>query len=163
MYAEHSFPGSNWMGGWKATGLVLALGIVWSTLWASTLLLSRCTALGPIHRRFVQLAPGQQRNVAVYVTHLLLDTLVLAYVSRPMLELWSGAIETTAAVRTGMVGFTYIVACYALELTWRRRCVARRGCWRCAAARLFAGGLAVGGAQRAQPLTQLTLAPLTPV
>lgn len=67
------------------------------------------------------LRTGQQRNVSVYITHLLLDTAVLIYACRPLVELWLGLSDTTGAVRTGGWGFTYIVACYALELTWRRR------------------------------------------
>jgi hypothetical protein len=36
------------------------------------------------------------------------------------MELWFGLTETVAEVQTGMWGFTYLVACYTLELTWRR-------------------------------------------
>lgn len=121
MYSEHSFPVSSWMGGWKATHLILQMAQVWATLWGAQLVLGSCKSLGPIHRRFIALAPGQQRNVAVYVTHLLLDTLYLGYCCQAMLELWLGWTETTAEVLVGEVCFTYIVACYMLELTWRRR------------------------------------------
>lgn len=74
-----------------------------------------CAVLPPF------LQTGQQRNVSLYVTHLLLDTAALIFVCRPMIELWLGLNEPAAAVRTGSWGFTYIVSCYALELTWRRR------------------------------------------
>lgn len=108
------------MGGWKATHIILQMAGVWACLWGFQTLLSKCKALGPIHRRFVSLAAGQQRNVSLYLTHLLLDTICLAYVFQPMIELWLGLTETVAEVRPGVWGFTYIVACYALELTWRR-------------------------------------------
>lgn len=62
---------------------------------------------------------GQQRNVSLYIMHLILDTAVLVCVFQPMIELWLGLTETTADVRAGVWGFTYLVACYALELTWR--------------------------------------------
>lgn len=120
MYQEHSFPAANWMGGWKATHIILQMAAVWACLWGFQTLLSTCTALGPIHRRFVSLAAGQQRNVSLYLTHLLLDTVALAYVFQPMIELWLGLTETVAEVQAGMWGFTYLVACYTLELTWRR-------------------------------------------
>jgi hypothetical protein len=74
-----------------------------------------------VHCRFVSLAPGQQRNVAVYVMHLLLDSAVLLYIAKPLLELWLGWSQTAAEVATGEVAFMYLVACYTLELTWRRR------------------------------------------
>lgn len=108
------------MGAWKATHLILLMAAVWCCLWGFHTLLSSCKALGPIHRRFIALHAGQQRNVSLYLTHLLLDTLALAYVFQPMIELWLGLTETVAEVAPGMYAFTYIVACYALELTWRR-------------------------------------------
>ncbi|KAF8072447.1 hypothetical protein HT031_000106 [Scenedesmus sp. PABB004] len=120
-YDERSFPAAPWMGSWKATQLVLWLFVVWATLWGAHTALGRCAALGAWHRRFTQLSPGQQRNVSVYVMHLLLDTTVLLCVSRPMLETWTGLTEATGEVRTGLWALQYIVACYALELTWRRR------------------------------------------
>lgn len=120
MYQEHSFPSASWMGGWKATHLVMLMAAVWCCLWGFQTLLSTCTALGPIHRRFVSLHAGQQRNVALYLTHLVLDTAALLFVFQPMIELWLGLTETVAEVQSGMWGFTYLVACYALELTWRR-------------------------------------------
>jgi hypothetical protein len=120
MYQEHSFPAAAWMGAWKATALIANMALVWSCLWGFQSLLSRCKALGPIHRRFVSLHAGQQRNVSLYLTHLLLDSLALVYVFRPMIELWFGLTETVAEVRVGVQAFTYLVACYALELTWRR-------------------------------------------
>jgi hypothetical protein len=64
---------------------------------------------------------GQQRNVSLYITHLLLDTAALLFVFQPMIELWLGLSETTGAVRTGCWALSYLVSCYALELTWRRR------------------------------------------
>jgi hypothetical protein len=96
------------------------MALVWSCLWGFHTLLSTCRALGPVHRRFVSLHAGQQRNVALYLTHLVLDTAVLLYVFQPMIELWLGLTETVAEVKSGMWGFTYLVACYVLELTWRR-------------------------------------------
>lgn len=120
MYQEHSFPAAAWMGAWKATALITYMAMVWSCLWGFQSLLSRCKALGPIHRRFVSLHAGQQRNVSLYLTHLVCDTLVLVWVFRPMIELWLGLTETVAEVRIGVQAFTYLVACYALELTWRR-------------------------------------------
>lgn len=120
MYVEHSFPAARWMGGWKATHLILQMALVWSTLWGFQTLLSKCKALGPIHKRFISLHAGQQRNVSLYLTHLLLDTLVLGYVFQEMIELWFGLTETVAEVRCGVWGFTYLVSCYLLELTWRR-------------------------------------------
>jgi hypothetical protein len=107
------------MGGWKATHLVLQMAAVWACLWGFQTLLSSCKALGPIHRRFMSLHAAQRRNVSLYLTHLMLDTVALAYVFQPMIELWFGLTETVAEVRTGTWGFTYLVACYILELTWR--------------------------------------------
>lgn len=108
------------MGAWKATQLVLLIAVVWCCLWGFHALLSRCRALGPLHRRYVALPAGQQRNVCVYLTHLLLDTAMLVYCAQPLVELWLGLTETVAEARAGVWGFTYLVACYALELTWRR-------------------------------------------
>ncbi|WIA08155.1 hypothetical protein OEZ85_007610 [Tetradesmus obliquus] len=121
MLNEHAFPPGEWMGGWKATHILAQMAGILACLWASHSMLSSCKWLGSWHRRFHQLAPGQQRNVSLYVTHLLLDTATLVFVCRPMIELWLGLNEPAAAVRTGSWGFTYIVSCYALELTWRRR------------------------------------------
>lgn len=120
MYNERSFPTAAWMGAWKATHIVLESLVILAVLWGSQTLLARCRALGSWHRRFLQLHPGQQRNVSVYIAHLLLDTVCLLLVSRPMVELWLGLSETTADVRAGSYAFTYIVAMYLLELTWRR-------------------------------------------
>lgn len=120
MFQEHSFPAAKWMGGWKATHIILQMAVVWACLWGFQTLLSTCKSLGPIHRRFNSLAAGQQRNVALYLTHLVLDTAALAYVIKPSVELWLGLTETVAEVQTGLWCFTYLVACYALELTWRR-------------------------------------------
>eukprot|EP00775_Hariotina_reticulata_P011784 gene11784-11929_t len=120
MHQEHSFPHGAWMGGWKATHLVMFMGMVLATLWASHNLLSSCKALGSWHRRYRQLDQGQQRNVSLYITHLLLDSVLLAVVSQPMVELWMGWSETTADVQRGGYAFVYLVACYAMELTWRR-------------------------------------------
>jgi hypothetical protein len=64
--------------------------------------------------------PGQQRNVSLYITHLLLDTAALMYAWQAMIETWLGLSETTGVTRTGSWGFNYIVCCYVLELTWRR-------------------------------------------
>jgi Ethanolamine utilization protein EutJ (predicted chaperonin) len=69
---------------------------------------------------YVPTFAGQQRNVSLYITHLLLDTAALIYVWQAMIEIWLGLSETTGVTSTGSRGFNYIVACYALELTWRR-------------------------------------------
>jgi hypothetical protein len=119
MYQEHSFPAAAWMGGWKATHLMVLMAAVWTCLKVVHTLLSSCKALGPIHRRFRALPTAQQRNVSLYVTHLLLDTAVLFYVAFTLLHLWLGITETTGETRRGLWKLTYLVACYTLELTWR--------------------------------------------
>jgi hypothetical protein len=108
------------MGGWKASHLVMQMALVLTCLRGFHTLLSTCTALGPIHSRFISLHAAQQRNVSLYLTHLVLDTAVLLYALQPMVELFSGLVETAAGVQPGMWGLNYLVACYALELTWRR-------------------------------------------
>lgn len=120
MYDEHSFPKGAWMGGWKATRLVLQMAAVLALLWGSQTVLATCRFLGSWHKHFQLLHPGQQRNVSVYITHLILDTACLLVVGRPAVELWFGLSETTADVLAGEFAFTYLVACYLLELTWRR-------------------------------------------
>jgi hypothetical protein len=119
MYDERSFPASEWMGGWKATRLVVIMAVVWATLRGSTWLLSNCKALGPIRKQFLGLAPAQKRNVAVYITHLLLDTLLFLRTLKPAAELWCGLTEPNATMRSAEL--TFLVAIYALELTWRSR------------------------------------------
>jgi hypothetical protein len=49
-----------------------------------------------------------------------LDTAVLLYALQPLIELMSGLTDSAAGVQPGMWGLTYLVGCYALELTWRR-------------------------------------------
>lgn len=72
MYNEHSFPKSSWMGAWKATHIILLVAVVWSVLWASHTMLSKCKALGSWHRRFHQLAPGvDKKATAVHLSHVL--------------------------------------------------------------------------------------------
>jgi hypothetical protein len=58
MYNEHSFPAGDWMGGWKATHIVLQMAGILACLWGSHSMLSNCKWLGSWHRRFHQLAPG---------------------------------------------------------------------------------------------------------
>jgi hypothetical protein len=59
--------------------------------------------------------------VSLYVTHLLLDTVFLCKIAVVSVHLWLGITETTGEVRLGAWSFTYLVACYCLELTWRHR------------------------------------------
>jgi ABC-type nickel/cobalt efflux system permease component RcnA len=120
MHNTYSFLHAPWIGGWRTTHLVVFMGLVLTMLWGSHLILSSCKALGTWHRRYRQLDQGQQRNVSLYIAHLLLDSVMLAYVSQPMVELWLGLTETTAYVQRGGAVLVYLVGCYMLELTWRR-------------------------------------------
>jgi hypothetical protein len=100
-YDEGAFPPFRWMGGWKASHIVLELLTILATLWGSHMLLGHCTALGVWHKRYRALAPGQQRNVSLYVTHLLLDTAMLMHVLRPALTVMAGLTESTPHMQAG--------------------------------------------------------------
>lgn len=58
MLNEHAFPAGEWMGGWKATHILVQMAGILACLWASHSMLSSCKWLGSWHRRFHQLAPG---------------------------------------------------------------------------------------------------------
>lgn len=107
--------------GYKANVVVFWFLAIPAFLMVVSLLLSKCRCLGLLHRAYCSSSPAIQRNVAVYVMHIVLDTLVLCLWIDPLVSTWCGCTEALSGGR--MVGFVslFVVVAYAIELVWRLR------------------------------------------
>jgi uncharacterized membrane protein (UPF0136 family) len=74
-----------------------------------------------IQTTYRQMAVHHQRNVCVYVMHVVLDTILLGFWVGPLTIAWCGCNETVALVTLVQCGMAFIVASYLVELTWRTR------------------------------------------
>ena len=84
------------------------------------MILTHCQALGWIQQRFKSLSFAQQRNVCLYIAHLLLDSLVIGMMCKVVTQATLGFNEAGAETGTGHVClFVYLTTFYLLELTWR--------------------------------------------
>lgn len=108
--------------GYKASIVLFWLLLLTAFLWGTTLLLSRCRWLGPVHTAFVAAPANVRRNIPVYIMHIVLDTIILCLWFEPVFAGWCGCTEA-APSHAWALGFfmLYIVSAYALELVWRAR------------------------------------------
>jgi hypothetical protein len=108
--------------GYKAT-IVIAWALLLTGFMAgAALMLRRCRWLGRLHTAYVEAPLAVQRNVPIYLMHIVLDTIALAVWLEPLLAGWCGCTESGPS-HTWLLGvlMLYIVVAYALELVWRLR------------------------------------------
>jgi hypothetical protein len=120
VYDSKTLPYSRWKTAWKAT-IVMSYGLgMLGLMCAIKAFLGRCKSLGWIHTRYKSLSFAQQRNVCLYIAHLLLDTTVVVVLWQVAIQTMFGFNEAGAETGTGhMCLFVYLTTFYLLELTWR--------------------------------------------
>jgi hypothetical protein len=107
--------------GYKANVVIFWFFAIPGFMMVCALLLSRCKRLGSLHRVYCDAPVNIQRNITVYIMHIVLDTVVICLWVDSLIATWCGCSEAIAGGRT--VGFVslFVVVAYAVELVWRIR------------------------------------------
>jgi hypothetical protein len=106
--------------GYKANVAVFWIFAISGFMMVCALLLSRCKRLGSLHRAYCDAPVDIQRNITVYIMHIVLDTVLICMWIDPLIATWCGCTEATAGRMTGFVSL-FVVVAYAIELVWRIR------------------------------------------
>jgi len=108
--------------GYKATIVIFWILVLTSLLWGLSAVLGRCRWLGALHTAYCSSSAAVQRNIPVYILHIVMDTIILVLWFEPVFAGWCGCTES-GPTHSWQLGFStmYIVVAYALELVWRSR------------------------------------------
>jgi hypothetical protein len=106
--------------GYNGSIIVFWILAISGFLWACSLLLTKCTWLGPVHKAFCKQSLPARRNIPVYIMHIVVDTVLIAVWFEAIVGGFCGCTETAPASGR-YLGFVllYIVVAYAIELVWR--------------------------------------------
>lgn len=107
--------------GYKANVVIFWFFAIPGFMIICALLLSRCNRLGSLHRAYCDAPVNVQRNILVYIMHIVLDTVVICTWIDPLIATWCGCTEALSAGRVTGFASLFVVVAYAVELVWRVR------------------------------------------
>lgn len=103
----------------SSTILTVCLLSVLAFLWLCHQLLLQ-PWMGPLHRAYCSQQPNVQRNIPLYILHVVVDPILVAWLFPTVFAGWWGCTESILT-RPPLFGIMlqYIIAAYAVELVWK--------------------------------------------
>lgn len=92
---------------------------IYVILSVTCLVLRNCRFLGLLHTSFCKNSAEAQRNMAVYILHLVTDTVLLGVWIGPLLANWCGCTDAVTSGKLIGIITIFVAASYTAELLWR--------------------------------------------